>query len=160
MRRFLALALLATLLLPACGDDENRTGSDADSSASAYGPTKPAVTIPDGQPPKTLKIRDIEIGSGPAAKAGDRLSMHYVGVSWSTKKEFDASYGKEPISLVLGSGMVIPGWDQGLVGMKLGGRRELTIPPELAYGSDGRPPVIAPNETLVFIVDLVQLTSV
>jgi peptidylprolyl isomerase len=113
------------------------------------------VTVPKGAPPKELEIKDLEEGSGAAAKAGDEIVVQYVGVNYKTGKEFDASWDRgEPFPFILGEGYVIPGWDQGLEGMKVGGRRELIIPPELGYGSTGSPPAIPPNETLVFVVDL------
>jgi peptidylprolyl isomerase len=119
---------------------------------------KPAVPKPAGRPPSKLVVKDIVKGKGPAAKAGDDVSVQYVGVSWSTGKEFDASWDRgEPFTFPLGGGRVIPGWDKGVPGMKVGGRRQLTIPPDLAYGAEGSPPVIAPNETLVFVVDLVKI---
>lgn len=121
--------------------------------------TKPAVTIPtDVQPGKQLKIEDLEVGDGPEATAGSRVAVHYVGVAWSTRQQFDASWDRgEPLRFRLGAGEVIVGWDQGVAGMRVGGRRRLTIPPALAYGSRGAGGVIAPNETLVFVVDLVAV---
>jgi peptidylprolyl isomerase len=117
--------------------------------------TKPKVTVPSGPPPKKLTIKDLEKGSGPAAKSGDEVTVNYVGVDYKTGKEFDASWDRgEPFSFELGSGAVIPGWEEGIEGMKVGGRRELIIPPSLGYGSAGSPPTIPPNETLVFVVDL------
>lgn len=111
--------------------------------------------MPKGAPPKSLVTKDLEEGTGPAGKAGDVVSVNYVGVNYKTGKEFDASWSRgEPFTFTLGAGEVIPGWDQGVEGMKVGGRRELIIPPELGYGSTGSPPVIPPNETLVFVVDL------
>ena len=157
MRRFLATILLSVALLPACGDDPQTTRPQSQPSSTVSAPAKPVVTVPAGDPPKELKTRDIEVGTGPAAKAGDKVVMHYVGVAWSTKKEFDASYNSgRPFPFTLGSGAVIPGWDQGIVGMRLGGRRELIIPPNLAYREQGSGP-IGPNETLVFVVDLIQI---
>jgi peptidylprolyl isomerase len=117
--------------------------------------TKPDVSIPDGPPPGELVIEDIEIGDGVEAVAGKPVSVHYVGVAWSTGDEFDSSWSRsELFGFPLGRGNVISGWDQGVQGMKVGGRRRLTIPPHLAYGERGAGGVIGPNETLVFVVDL------
>ena len=119
---------------------------------------KPTIPAPTGTPPSNLQKRDIVTGSGRAAKAGDKLTVQYVGVSYSTGEQFDASWDRhQPFPFKLGAGMVIPGWDQGLVGMKKGGRRELVIPSQLAYGPQGQPPKIGPNETLVFIIDLKKI---
>ena len=120
--------------------------------------TKPNVTIPDGPPPGDLGIEDLTVGEGAEAVAGANVDVHYVGVSWSTGTQFDASWDRgSPFSFGLGQGQVIPGWDQGVQGMKVGGRRRLTIPPELAYGSRGAGGVIGPGETLVFVVDLLAV---
>ena len=119
-------------------------------------PSKPEVTVDAGEPPSDLQIDDLEVGSGPEATAGSNVEVHYVGVSWSTGTQFDASWDRRStFSFQLGGGQVIPGWDQGVAGMKVGGRRRLTIPPALGYGSRGAGGVIKPNETLVFVVDLV-----
>ncbi|HVB93535.1 MAG TPA: FKBP-type peptidyl-prolyl cis-trans isomerase [Acidimicrobiales bacterium] len=118
--------------------------------------TKPTVTIPDGAPPGELLVEDIEVGDGPDAVAGSPVTVHYVGVSWSTGSEFDSSWNRgQHFSFPLGAGQVISGWDQGVAGMKVGGRRRLTIPPHLGYGERGAGGAIGPNETLVFVVDLV-----
>ncbi len=120
--------------------------------------TKPEVTIPDGAPPGSLQIEDITVGSGAEATAGKTVTVHYVGVSWSTKQEFDASWnGGQPFSFTIGQGRVIKGWDQGVPGMKEGGRRRLVIPPDLGYGTTGSGRRIGPNETLVFVVDLIKV---
>ncbi len=117
--------------------------------------TEPVITIPDGPPPGDLLIEDIELGDGPEAVNGQPVNVHYVGVSWSTGQEFDSSWSRgELFAFPLGAGQVIAGWDDGLAGMKVGGRRRLTIPPHLGYGERGAGGVIAPNETLVFVVDL------
>ena len=117
--------------------------------------TQPVITIPDGPPPGDLLIEDIELGDGPEAVNGQPVNVHYVGVSWSTGQEFDSSWSRgELFAFPLGAGQVIAGWDQGVAGMKVGGRRRLTIPPHLGYGERGAGGVIAPNETLVFVVDL------
>jgi peptidylprolyl isomerase len=116
------------------------------------------VTVPSGPPPKTLEIKEIEKGSGAEAKAGDEVTVQYVGVGYDSKKEFDSSWSRnEPFSFALGAGQVIPGWDKGVAGMKVGGRRELIIPSNLAYGAQGSPPVIGPNETLIFVIDLLAV---
>jgi peptidylprolyl isomerase len=116
---------------------------------------KPDVSIPDGPPPADLGIEDLTDGDGPEATAGHSVDVHYVGVSWSTGKQFDASWDRSsPFSFKLGAGQVIAGWDRGVAGMKVGGRRRLTIPPDLGYGARGAGSAIAPNETLVFVVDL------
>jgi peptidylprolyl isomerase len=117
---------------------------------------KPVIPKPTGPVPRTLKVHDIVKGKGPAVRNGDQLTVQYVGVTFSTGEQFDASWDSgQPFSFRLGNGDVIPGWDRGLKGMRQGGRRELTIPPQLAYGSQGSPPAIGPNETLVFVIDLV-----
>jgi len=121
--------------------------------------TKPKIPKASGAAPKNLKVEDLIEGKGPGAKAGDKISVRYVGVLYNNNKEFDSSWkrGKAPFQLTLGQGQVIPGWDQGLVGMKVGGRRRLTIPPDLAYGAQGQPPTIPANSTLVFDVDLTKI---
>src|SRR4051794_22965921 len=121
--------------------------------------TKPKIPKQFGSPPKTLKIEDLITGTGPAAKTGDKISVRYVGTLYDNGKEFDSSWkrGKAPFDVTLGQGQVIQGWDQGLVGMKVGGRRRLTIPPDLAYGPQGQPPSIPANSTLVFDVDLTKI---
>lgn len=120
--------------------------------------SKPAVTIPVSAPPTALVVDDDVVGDGAEAMPGCTVTVHYVGVSWSTGRQFDASWDRsEPFRFGLGSGQVIRGWDHGIAGMRVGGRRTLTIPPELAYGSDGAGGVIGPDETLVFVVDLLDV---
>ena len=105
-----------------------------------------------------LVVEDLSAGDGTEAVAGTSVDVHYVGVAWSTGRQFDASWDRgEPLSFRLGTGQVITGWDRGVAGMRVGGRRRLTIPPDLAYGSRGAGGVIGPNETLVFVVDLVAV---
>ena len=160
------LAVMAALAVAGCGgsDDTSSTEATAESNSGATAETggsektKPKVVVPNGPPPKKLVIKEIEPGSGPEAKSGDEVTVQYVGVNYKTGKEFDASWDRgEPFPFTLGAGMVIPGWDKGVEGMKVGGRRELIIPPELAYGPEGRPPVIPANETLIFVIDLVEV---
>lgn len=116
---------------------------------------KPEFRPPSGSPSQNLQVYDVAEGDGAEATAGRPLSMQYVGKSFSNGSEFDASWDRgEPFSFRLGAGEVIPGWDLGIDGMREGGRRILVIPPELGYGAEGSPPSIAPNETLVFVVDL------
>jgi peptidylprolyl isomerase len=167
MRRYLLIigACLA-LAVAGCGSDSSTTSSSSSEESTtstekepaAKTKTKPKVTVPKGAPPKKLKVKDLEEGNGASAKAGDAVTVNYVGVNYKTGKEFDASWDRgEPFTFTLGAGEVIPGWDQGVAGMKVGGRRELIIPPSLGYGSAGAPPAIPPNETLIFVVDLVSV---
>lgn len=165
----LLLALLFGAAVAACGDDDD-SGSEAAATpeATAAPPNideiaagiskntkeKPEIVTPTGDPPPELVIRDIVKGKGPKAKAGEQLTMDYVLVSWSNGQQVDASWDRgQTIPFQLGAGKVIAGWDQGMVGMREGGRRLLVIPPDLGYGPQGSPP-IGPNETLVFAVDL------
>jgi peptidylprolyl isomerase len=158
----LTIVACLALAFAGCGDDDSSTTSSSGEETSAtkqaepsQEKTKPEVTVPKGAPPKKLVENDLEVGTGPAAKAGDQVTVQYVGVGYKSGEQFDASWDRgEPFSFNLGAGEVIPGWDQGIQGMKVGGRRELIIPPNLAYGPAGSPPVIGPNETLIFVVDL------
>ena len=178
-RRLLAALATSVLLLAACGDsaDTADTGdNDVDAATSAEPTscpaapttveapedattdlmTKPEITIPDNPPPTTLQVSDIVEGDGELACSGEPITVQYVGVTYATGKQFDASWDRgEPFSFQLGGGQVIQGWDQGLVGMRQGGRRQLVIPPDLGYGEQGAGPDIPPGATLVFVVDLV-----
>ena len=117
---------------------------------------KPEVVIPDTAPSYQLELEDITVGEGDEATTGSIVEVHYVGVSWKTGNQFDASWDRgETFKFGLGKGQVIRGWDEGVAGMKVGGRRRITIPPDLAYGARGAGGVIGPNETLVFVVDLI-----
>lgn len=117
--------------------------------------TKPDVAIPAEAPPSELLIDDLTVGSGEEAAAGHNVTVQYVGVAWSNGKQFDASWDRnEPFEFRLGAGQVITGWDRGVAGMRVGGRRQLTIPPDLGYGARGAGGVIKGGETLVFVVDL------
>lgn len=119
---------------------------------------KPEIDFPDGPPPGDLQVTDITVGDGAEAAPGSTVKVHYVGVAYSTGDEFDASYNRgAPLEFPLGAGYVIQGWDAGVAGMKVGGRRRLVIPPHLAYGDRGAGGVIGPGETLIFVVDLVDV---
>jgi peptidylprolyl isomerase len=137
------------------GGSSTPTGSEA---SSEVGKKKPKVEVPSGAPPKQLEKTELVEGSGAEAKAGDEVTVQYVGVNYGNGRQFDASWDRgEPFTFTLGAGQVIPGWEEGIPGMKAGGRRELTIPPELAYGAAGSPPAIGPNETLIFVIDLLSV---
>jgi peptidylprolyl isomerase len=181
-RAGLALTIVAVaIVIAGCGSSGNsstitvgnqnpadnalvRAGSPSTGSTGATTPTsgplskEPVVTRPTGAPPTALVKRDLIVGTGPEAKAGQSVTVNYVGALYSTGKVFDASWKRhEPFGFSLGRGQVIPGWDQGIAGMKVGGRRELIIPAPLAYGAKGSPPAIPPNSTLVFVVDLLAV---
>jgi peptidylprolyl isomerase len=118
---------------------------------------KPEIDFPGGEPPADLEIHDEIVGDGTEAAPGQTVTAHYVGVAFSTGEEFDASWNRgQPLSFQLGRGQVIQGWDSGIAGMRVGGRRRLVIPPHLAYGERGAGGAIAPGETLIFVVDLVD----
>ena len=120
---------------------------------------KPSVTIPDGDPPTDLVLEDLEVGGGTEAVAGRNVMVHYVGVAWSSGRQFDASWDRDDtFDFRLGAGQVIEGWDRGVAGMKVGGRRRITIPPALGYGNRGAGGVIKGGETLVFVVDLLGVS--
>jgi peptidylprolyl isomerase len=179
----IALLAAAAVGVGACGDDKGDTASTtAEPAAAAAAPatatsttttpgktsgsldisknlsSKPKIPKPSGDPPTKLVVKDIVAGKGRAAKAGDNVVVHYVGVLFSTGEQFDSSWDSgKPFPFVLGQGGVIQGWDQGVAGMKIGGRRLLIIPPDLAYGAQGQGS-IGPDETLVFVVDLLNAT--
>jgi len=183
--RVIALLAVGALGLGACGEDEGGdaglepaipanipTETATTPSASTTGKPfklasikvskdtseKPTITKPSGDPPTKLVTKDIVVGKGAAAKSGDNLSMHYLGALFDGE-QFEASWDAgKPFDLALGQGAVIPGWDQGIVGMKAGGRRLLVIPPDLAYGEQGQGN-IPPNATLIFVVDLVKRSA-
>jgi len=120
--------------------------------------SKPVVTVPAGDPPADLVIEDLTVGDGKEATSGTNVEVHYVGVAWSTQREFDASWNRgDTFEFRLGAGQVISGWDQGVAGMKVGGRRVLTIPPHMGYGNQGAGGVIKGGETLIFVVDLLNV---
>jgi peptidylprolyl isomerase len=122
-------------------------------------PHKPEVDPVDGAPPADLVINDLTVGDGPEATPGQVVTVHYVGVSFASGEQFDASWDRgEPFRFPLGGGRVIAGWDKGVAGMKVGGRRQLVIPPHLAYGDRGAGGAIKPGETLIFVVDLLGVS--
>jgi peptidylprolyl isomerase len=165
----LTISLCLALAVAGCGGSSDSSSSSTASTATSTETTagsaltRPKVVVPKGAPPKKLVIKEIKKGTGAVAKPGDEVSVQYVGVDYKTGKEFDASWDRgepgkgEPFAFSLGAGQVIPGWDKGVAGMKVGGRRELIIPPELAYGAAGSPGAIAPNATLVFVIDLLSV---
>jgi peptidylprolyl isomerase len=180
--RSIPVAALLVLALAAAGCGDSTSESAADKSAAkaeseAKNPkpitaetatptpgendinTKPKVPKGSGAAPTALKAETLIAGSGAEIKSGQQATVNYVGVLFKTGKEFDASWGKgkQPFQFALGSGQVIPGWDQGVVGMKVGERRRLTIPADLAYGAQGSPPKIGPNEPLIFDIDLKKI---
>jgi peptidylprolyl isomerase len=161
MRRALALATAAALLAACQGDadDPEETSVNGPAADPSDLGSKPEVEVPDGQsPPEELVTEDLVDGDGEEATLGSTVDVHYVGVSWSTGREFDASWDRgRTFSFTLGENRVIPGWEQGVEGMQVGGRRQLVIPPELGYGDRGAGGVIAPGETLVFVVDLLEV---
>ena len=167
------IGVVAVLGVSACGDDDDSsTGSGGAEATQQDGTTettpsadalkdtttKPVIPKPTGTPPRKLVKEDIVKGKGPGAKPGDTVTVNYVGVNFSNGQEFDSSWDSgATFPVQLGAGMVIEGWDKGLVGVRKGGRRILTIPPEMGYGAEGYPPDIPPNETLVFVVDAVSI---
>ena len=179
MLKVLAVALVGALTLSACGGDDgdevategdaaeavsaDETADDADSDDEETEGTaseKPTVEVPDGEAPEELEIVDLTEGDGPEAAAGDLVTAHYVGVLHDDGTEFDSSWDRgQTFSFRLGAGEVIPGWDQGIEGMKVGGRRMLVIPSDLAYGEFGSGDVIGPDADLVFVVDLVDVLT-
>lgn len=159
------IAVCAGLVVVAgCGSSSDSSTGSSESTGSTTSSEslteKPKVTVPTGPPPKKLEVKELYEGNGAVAKAGEEVVVQYVGVNYKNGKEFDSSWSRnEPFSFTLGAGEVIPGWDKGIEGMKAGSRRELIIPPELAYGEAGAPPAIGPNETLVFVVDLLEVIT-
>jgi FKBP-type peptidyl-prolyl cis-trans isomerase len=158
----LSLCLALAIAVTGCGgggdssSDSTASGDSAESNLTDLS-TKPDVTVPTGISPDKFAYKDLVEGTGPIAKSGDEVTVQYVGVGFDSEKEFDASWGGEPFSFPLGGGKVIQGWDQGVEGMKVGGRRELVIPGSLAYGPAGSPPKIGPDETLIFVIDLLEV---
>jgi peptidylprolyl isomerase len=128
-----------------------------DTTPAGTSGTEPSVTVPPGAPPTQLEVSDLIVGTGPAAEAGDSVTVQYVLATYSSDKVIQASWTSQPFTFTLGEGQVIKGWDEGVVGMKVGGRRELIIPPSLGYGASSPGAGIASNDTLVFMVDLLKI---
>ncbi len=154
-----ALLAAAALAIAACDDDEEsatRAPQPAATAVSKDLTKKPEIPKPTGAPPSQLVVRDIVEGKGRTVRVDDSVKVHYVGVLHATGQQFDASWDSgSPARFQLSEGRLIPGWIEGIPGMKVGGRRMLVIPPDLGYGAQGQPPVIGPNETLVFVIDMV-----
>ena len=129
----------------------------ADRSPAGSAGTEPTVTVPSGTPPAQLESADLIEGSGPTAAPGDSLTVQYTLATYSSGKVIQSSWTSQPFTFTLGANQVIPGWDKGVVGMKAGGRRELIIPPSLGYGAQSPGAGIAPNDTLVFVIDLQKI---
>ncbi|WP_407840301.1 FKBP-type peptidyl-prolyl cis-trans isomerase [Streptomyces sp. DSM 116496] len=120
--------------------------------------TKPEIELPAGEAPEELTVRDLVVGDGAEAKPGRVVRVHYVGVTFASGREFDASWDRgEPFKFAVGGGRVIKGWDRGIRGMKVGGRREIIVPPRLGYGKQSPSPLIPAGSTLVFVVDLLSV---
>jgi peptidylprolyl isomerase len=170
----LALCVALAIAVAGCGGSNDSSTGSTESGAStgsteeskeatepttaAGEKTKPKVTVPKGISSKTFATKELEEGTGATAKKGDKVTVQYVGVGYDSEEEFDSSWSRnEPFTFTLGAGEVIKGWDQGVEGMKVGGRRELLIPGNLAYGPEGSPPSIGPNETLIFVIDLLSV---
>lgn len=161
-----AVPLVAALVLAGCGgaadDDEPAEEAVTELEVDLDAEPDPATYLDDdrGEPPTELVAEDLVVGEGPEATAGDVVSVNYVGVDWASGQEFDSSWARgTPFDFQLGVGQVIPGWDEGVEGMRVGGRRVLTIPPELAYGDRGAGDAIGPDATLVFVVDLLEVAG-
>jgi peptidylprolyl isomerase len=147
-------------------DTTTTSGSKGQAQAPLVSPTKdlskkPRIPKQPGDAPSQLVVQDVVKGKGAKAEDGKVLTVRYVGVRFRDNQQFDASWERKPneFKFPLGGGQVIPGWDQGIKGMRVGGRRQLTIPADLAYGAQGQPPDIGPNETLVFVVDLKKVSD-
>lgn len=157
MRRALVCLVAAALLLPACtGEDDSKSPrSDSSEAAVVRATAKPKVEVPKGTPPTELVTEDLKVGTGERVLPGHVVSVHYVGVEYDTGEEFDTSWdGGNPFQFTLGGGDVIPGWDKGVLGMRVGGQRKLVIPPDLAYGTAPGHPLA--GKTLVFVVDVMS----
>jgi FKBP-type peptidyl-prolyl cis-trans isomerase len=165
VRRLPCFLVVLCLVAAGCGssdgaDTKAGTGASAPSASPVPKRPKPKVRVPPGAPPKKLVVRDLERGTGRVARPGDRLAVEYVGVLYENGKQFDASWDHDnakPFSFILQAAQVIPGWDQGLEGMRVGGRRELVVPAKLGYGAQGQPG-IPPNSPLVFVIDLFRVS--
>jgi len=178
-----ALLLASAIGLTACGGSPSSSSTSASASVPSTGPsstgagssstiatiptqdrspvgtagTAPTVVVPSGAPPTQLESADLIVGTGPLARAGDDVTVQYILATYSSRKVIQSSWTSEPFQFTLGEGQVIPGWDRGVLGMRVGGRRELIIPPSLGYGAQSPGPGIAANDTLVFVIDLLKI---
>ncbi|OKJ32873.1 FKBP-type peptidyl-prolyl cis-trans isomerase [Streptomyces sp. CB01580] len=160
MRRLAGLLVVPLLLLTgACGNDNGSASEFPAITAGAKFGEKPTLSKGSGNPPKELKTKVLSQGDGPEVKNGEAVQVNYLGQSWDSDKPFDNSFDRKPFDLTLGAGMVIQGWDKGLVGKKVGSRVQLVIPPDLGYGARGQGD-IKPNSTLVFVVDILKATQI
>ncbi|MEU3216134.1 FKBP-type peptidyl-prolyl cis-trans isomerase [Streptomyces sp. NPDC006971] len=160
MRRLAGLLVVPLLLLTgACGNDNGTASEFPAITAGAKFGEKPTLSKGSGNPPKELKTKVLSQGDGPEVKNGEAVQVNYLGQSWDSDKPFDNSFDRKPFDLTLGAGMVIQGWDKGLVGKKVGSRVQLVIPPDLGYGAQGQGD-IKPNSTLVFVVDILKATQI
>jgi peptidylprolyl isomerase len=150
----LLAVVVAVVLISRAGEDGDSGPDEVSTDLTA----KPEPAIPEGEPPTELVTEDVVEGEGAELKDGDTAEVDYVGVLYDGGTEFDSSWEGEPIEFELGAGSVIPGWEEGLVGMREGGRRQLIIPSDLAYGPSGQPPTIPPDAALVFVVDLLSIS--
>lgn len=166
LRSLLPVAVAVVLVASGCGSDEttsDASGGDAPTTVAANGwtrdtataPQAPSITRPDGDPPEDLVSEDVRTGDGATLAEGQLAVVDYIGANWSNGEVFDSSFDRAPFAFILGSGAVIEGWDQGLVGMAVGGRRQLILPPDVAYGDQAQGEIPA-NETLIFVVDLID----
>jgi peptidylprolyl isomerase len=179
-RTLAALVAAGALALAACSSSPSKPNASANTSTTASGNTtrstafgtipaddrspagtfgtEPTIVVPQGHPPAYMLTADLIPGTGKQAEDGDALTVQYVLATYSTRKVVQSSWSSQPFTFTLGAGQVIPGWDKGLVGMSVGGRRELIIPPDLGYGAQSPGAGIAPNDTLVFVVDLLKVS--
>jgi peptidylprolyl isomerase len=155
------LAMCAVVAMAGCGAAGDSSGESAGATTTESPALidKPKVTVPEGPPSGKLEIEDLQEGTGAPVERGDYVTFHYVGVDYETGKQFVSSWGGRLRNFTVGAGEEVPGIEKGIEGMRPGGRRELIVPPDLAYGRRGSPPAIGPNQTLVFVIDLFETST-